>query len=62
MFKLAFVGTIAAFAFAQQHPINDDLVEEIKQKTNSWVPHSADENPLKDKSMSELMGLFGTVL
>lgn len=62
MFKLAFVGTIAAFAFAQQHPVNEDLVEEIKQKTNSWVPHSADENPLKDKSMTEIMGLLGTVI
>jgi hypothetical protein len=36
MFKLVIVGTIAAFAFAKDHPINADMIEEIKQKASIW--------------------------
>lgn len=62
MFKLAIIGSISAFAYAQQHPVNQELVEEIKQKTNSWAPHAVEENPMSGKSMTEIMGLLGTHL
>jgi hypothetical protein len=36
MFKLVIVGTIAAFTFAKEHPINADMIHEIKQKAATW--------------------------
>lgn len=34
----------------KDHPINDDFVNEIKNKTNKWKPYDTKENPLKDLS------------
>lgn len=62
MFKIAALGTLAAAALAQVHPVNPDLVDEIKQKTDSWVPHDTESNPLKDMDMTQIFGLFGTVI
>lgn len=45
-----------------QHPINADIVEEIKNSGASWVPYEAHENPLKDYTAEELMGMLGTVI
>jgi hypothetical protein len=36
MFKLVIVGTIAAFTLAKEHPINADMIHEIKQKASTW--------------------------
>lgn len=59
MFKLVVVGTVAALASAF-HPINKDIVDEIKQKATTWVPHEVEENPLANKTLSEIMGMLGT--
>jgi hypothetical protein len=60
MFKLAIVGTVAALATAKHHPINDDIVAQVKSKAKTWVAHEAHENPLKDMSLGEIYGLLGT--
>lgn len=60
MFKLIIVGTIAAVSFAQTHPINSDIVEEIKSKTSMWTPMDPATNPLGSRSVGEIMGLLGT--
>ena len=60
MFKLAIAGTIVASALAQGHPINEDLINEIKEKTQKWIPADPATNPLANKSMSQIMGLLGT--
>jgi hypothetical protein len=62
MFKLAVAGTIVATALAQVHPVNEDLVNEIKEKTDRWEPLEPELNPLSNKSMTEIMGLLGTVI
>jgi cathepsin B len=59
MFKLAVVGTVAAMASAKFHPVNHDMVNEIKQKATSWVPHEVHENPLAKLSVEEINGLLG---
>lgn len=38
MFKIIILGTIAAIAASQSHPINEDIVKEIKEKATSWYP------------------------
>ncbi len=60
MFKLVIVGTIAALAAAQSHPVNENIVNDIKQKTSLWQPMNPSENPLANKSMNEIFGLLGT--
>ena len=60
MFKLVVVGTIAAFASAY-HPVNKDIVEEIRQKA-SWKPMDPTTNPFSKKSYDEIKGLLGTVI
>lgn len=62
MLKLVVIGTIAALGFAQQHPVNHDIVAEIKAKASTWVPMDVHQNPLKDKTVLEIKGLFGTVV
>ena len=40
--------------------INKEIVEDIKSKTQDWVPFEADENPLADLDDDELQRLTGT--
>jgi len=35
---------------AADHPINNDIVDDIKDKTNKWQPYAPEDNPLKDYS------------
>ena len=60
MFKLAVVGTVAVLAAAKHHPINEDIVNQVKAKAKTWVPHEVVENPLRNKSLGEIYGLLGT--
>jgi len=60
MFKLAVIGTVATMALAKHHPINHDIVNEIKQKATTWIPHEVHENPLAKLSVEEALGLLGT--
>src|SRR5258708_844537 len=59
MFKLAVVGTVAAVASATSHPVNQDIVNYIKEKATTWVPHEVHENPLANLSTAEVFGLLG---
>ena len=60
MFKLAVVGTVATMASALYHPVNHDMVNEIKAKATTWIPHEVHENPLSKLSTEEILGLCGT--
>jgi len=59
MFKLVVVGTIAAFTSAL-HPINEQHVRNIRERTSAWEAHDVETNPLKDRTVEELHGLLGT--
>jgi len=60
MFKLAVVGTVAAVAAASSHPVNQDVVNYIKEKATTWTPHEVHENPLANLSTQEIFGLLGS--
>lgn len=61
MRKLVIIALATTLAVGENdHPINDDLVNEIKEKTNKWKPYEAHENPLKDYDYDEIFGLLGT--
>ena len=51
MLKIVVVGTIAAFVSAvTQHPINSDIVKDIRSKNTTWEPVDPQENPLNKLS------------
>ncbi len=63
MYKLVFVGSVAAFVNAHNghgHPVHHGIVSDIKQKTTSWKPIEVEENPLKNYSADTVRGLLGT--
>lgn len=64
MFKLVIVGTVMALASAMpvnhQHPISAEMTANISQRTNAWVPHSPESNPLSGKTKEELLAMVGT--
>lgn len=51
MFKLAVVGTAAVLAAANNHPVNQEVVDYIKQHADTWVPLEVHENPLSNLSV-----------
>lgn len=58
MNKLVILGTAAAVAVA--HPINLQMTKNVKEAAASWEPYEPQENPLKDLTHQQLMGLLGT--
>jgi spore maturation protein SpmA len=36
MYKLVLVGTIAAFVSGHIHPVNEDIIAQIKAKATTW--------------------------
>jgi len=65
MFKLVIVGTVCALSAmvsGKSHPINNNIVAEIKAKAQGWEAHTAETNPLRHHSREELLNMVGTNL
>lgn len=69
MLKLAVLGTAVLVANAKkfdkisqmnEHPVNEEIVNEVKMMATSWIPHETHENPLSRLSLTQLKGLLGT--
>ena len=53
---------LAAMAAEQQHPIREEVVEQVKMRTTSWKPKEVNDNHLRHKSVESIkngMGNFG---
>ena len=61
MFKLAVVGTVMAYVSAK-HPVNQEVVDEIKLLTNHWKPMEVSKNPLSKLSEKQIKGMMGTII
>jgi len=57
MYKLAIVGTAVSLA-AAYHPVNQEMIDEIKAKATSWYPMELDKNPLAKLSSDDVLGLM----
>jgi hypothetical protein len=42
------------------HPINAEIVQAIRERTSAWEAHNPEDNPLRNYSREELLGLVGT--
>jgi cathepsin B len=59
--KLAIIGAIAiGLAVAKVHPVNEDIVKEIRAKTKHWTPMEVAKNPLSKMTPEQITGLMGT--
>lgn len=61
MLKLVTIGAVALCA-AATHPINEELVKEIKQKATTWTPMEVHQNPLAAVSHTVLKQRLGTIV
>ena len=63
MKKAAIIATLIALGNCEsKHPINEEIVAEIKSMTQDWIPYEAHENPLKDLTHEEIKGTLGTLI
>ena len=63
MKKAAIIAALMALGNCEsQHPINEDIVAEIKSSTQDWIPYEVDENPLRHLTYDEIKGLLGTII
>ena len=62
-FKLIYITLVLLVVISKaRHPINHDMVNEIRALTHHWLPHHPEENPLKDFTHEELHYFLGTIL
>jgi len=50
---------ISAMVEASKHPVRQEIVNEIKLKTNSWTPKEVDDNHLRHRSAESLKASMG---
>lgn len=44
--KVIALGLLISSVVSKLHPVRQELIEEIKAKTNSWIPQELHENHL----------------
>ena len=60
MLKLFILGTVTLFARAQEdHPITAEKIERIKSEPKTWTPYELEENPFRNLSREEIIGMLG---
>jgi hypothetical protein len=60
MLKLVIVGTIFAYTSARlSHPVTEEIIAEIKAKTQAWKPMEHHKNPFKDMEPEQIYQLLG---
>ena len=61
MLKIVVLGSVLSVALADLvHPVNEDIVREIRQKATTWTPMDPAKNPLSKLSAEEVYGLSGS--
>ena len=59
--KFIILAIVVALAFAATHPVNEDIVAEIKEKA-TWTPMEVDENPFAYMPVEQIKAMMGTKL
>jgi len=56
------IGSVLVLAHSQEivHPVHQNLIDEIKAKATTWIPHEVVTNPLSQRSAEAVLGLLGT--
>jgi hypothetical protein len=48
MYKLTLAGALLGLTLS--HPVNEQIVSDIKSKTTNWTPMEVHKNPLANKT------------
>lgn len=59
--KIIALVLLLAIAFAEIHPVNEQIVNEIKEKA-TWTPMETEENPFAYMSIEQIKGMMGAKL
>ena len=51
---------LVASTFAIRHPVNHQIVNEIRKAQTSWTPMDPELNPFAYMSIEEIKGMMGT--
>lgn len=57
---LLILAVLVSFSWALFNPINNEIVEEIKNKATTWTPKEVESNPLAKRDSFELLSLLGS--
>lgn len=60
--KFIIIAILVAFALAEMHPVNHELVAEIKAKATTWTPMEPEENPFTFMPLEQIKAMMGTKL
>ncbi len=59
--KFIIFALVVALALAEMHPVNEQIVAEIKAKAN-WTPMEPEENPFAYMPLEQIKAMMGTKL
>jgi cathepsin B len=59
--KFIIIALLVAWTAAEMHPVNHQIVAEIKEKA-TWVPMEVDENPFAYMPIEQIKAMMGTKL
>ena len=57
-----FICILLAFTVisnADKHPVNQHIVDEIRSKTDEWIPMEVEENPFSYMPTEQLTSMLG---
>jgi cathepsin B len=60
--KFIILAIVVALAFAEMHPVNHNIVAEIKAKATTWTPMEPEENPFAYMPIEQIKAMMGTKL
>eukprot|EP00343_Euplotes_focardii_P008566 CAMPEP_0205820600 /NCGR_PEP_ID=MMETSP0206-20130828/3244_1 /ASSEMBLY_ACC=CAM_ASM_000279 /TAXON_ID=36767 /ORGANISM="Euplotes focardii, Strain TN1" /LENGTH=293 /DNA_ID=CAMNT_0053115451 /DNA_START=1 /DNA_END=882 /DNA_ORIENTATION=- len=60
--KFIVLALIVALTFAHMHPVNEQIVSEIKESGASWTPMEVENNPFAFMPVEQIKAMMGTKL
>jgi hypothetical protein len=59
MKKTLLIGS--AYAHMSQHPVRQDIVDEIKAKTTKWKPREVTQNHFSNVPLKQMLNTLGSL-
>ena len=59
VFALTSIMVVQSQSSGMRHPVRQEIVDEIKTRTKSWVPVEVKDNKFRDVPVEQLLGKLG---
>jgi cathepsin B len=60
--KYVILALLLAFALAESHPVNHEMIASIKESATTWTPMKLEDNPFSFMSIEQIKSMMGTKL